>query len=138
VRQSARPGTLQSHTPSRFHSRNHGSLAYASSCFWFAAFQSGILSGLLSGSVRRRSNNSISAMVFSGSILFQGLMPGDTPGILSSVLHRSFEIGVHEAIPLDDLSGFQLQRCGEHWPVIDTGMEFSSLAARVYFGQEIT
>jgi hypothetical protein len=55
-------------TPYRCQSRNHGLLAFFSSCLRFAAETSVGLSGLVSGTVKMRSSHSISAMVCSMSI----------------------------------------------------------------------
>lgn len=54
--------------PYRCHSRNHGLLACISLCLRFAAEMSLRPSGLASGTVKMRSNHSISAMLCSTSI----------------------------------------------------------------------
>jgi hypothetical protein len=59
--------------PYRCQRRNHGLCASESSCLRFAAERSPALSGLVSGTAKKRSSHSISAMVFSASIRSQYL-----------------------------------------------------------------
>ena len=61
-------------TPYRCQSRNHGLLACFSSCRRFAAERSLALRGLVSGTAKMRSNDSISAIVCSVSILLHHLV----------------------------------------------------------------
>ena len=54
--------------PYRCQSRNQGLYASKSSCLRFAAARSLALNGLMSGTAKKRSSHSISAMVCSASI----------------------------------------------------------------------